>query len=680
MLRAVLLLRTVIQPETTEFFPLFVSSFLFSMASNINSANRMHSPAVALPDINYSPRADVSSSQHLNNIFGAVRKQIEQWGDQAKWKIDLVLLENADGSTPQPESPAPNIGPSSSVSARQMPNSPLTSENGPRPSPSQQSTPTVFNQAIKRSAFQQHYPPQYAMPPIQHGLPTTYRPPIIEPPYASTADPNYPMRPPFLLTEADINRIHHLDDAKQKLRECVERINLLDGIARSQAEQIFHLSRGTSDRNLALETMRKIYLMNEHEHALRHSVETKMFQKDIRILAQKLKKAYAKVRLIESADISTKSNDVDRETLLHDRKTLLRKLRLSEMRSATKDVELDILSREYQKIMYNRDTPELRPVALRGPKAESQARRGDVQYLLQQGYSPVMRHDTPPLGKQRSGLDDLGIVANQMLTDMDKSDIKEKAPIIAEPLPITKGNTSRRVPLHVSSRDEKRSQRSIDSAAALVSMPTALFPGSVTQPDDATKNLDITNRSPTGNLIQTSSLWERRRSGSIYAKWSQEEDDMLRACVARHGNNEWEKVASDIPNRSYHQCRQRWMQLVEEEKMNRSSMDASHSPAISNLLTQQQPSLGSPSPPRSAAQDDEPRTPPHQVQYGPAHEMPRKPYEPYSTNLQERHSQFAPSSLNRQETLPAPQDTHSGLYRPPSPIATPKKRKIETMP
>lgn len=25
------------------------------------------------------------------------------------------------------------------------------------------------------------------------------------------------MRPPFILTEADINRIHHLDDAKQKV-------------------------------------------------------------------------------------------------------------------------------------------------------------------------------------------------------------------------------------------------------------------------------------------------------------------------------------------------------------------------------------------------------------------------------------------------------------------------------
>ena len=76
MLRALLLLRTVIQPETTEFFPLFVSSFLFSMASNINSANRLHSPAVASPNRNYSPRADMSSSQHLNNIFGAVRKQV----------------------------------------------------------------------------------------------------------------------------------------------------------------------------------------------------------------------------------------------------------------------------------------------------------------------------------------------------------------------------------------------------------------------------------------------------------------------------------------------------------------------------------------------------------------------------------------------------------------------------
>jgi hypothetical protein len=36
--------------------------------------------------------------------------------------------------------------------------------------------------------------------------------------------------------------------------------------------------------------------------------------------------------------------------------------------------------------------------------------------------------------------------------------------------------------------------------------------------------------------------------------------------------------------------------------------------------------------------------------------------------------------MERPETLLQPQDTSTGLYRPPSPIATPKKRKMETIP
>jgi hypothetical protein len=155
---------------------------------------------------------------------------------------------------------------------------------------------------------------------------------------------------------------------------------------------------------------------------------------------------------------------------------------------------------------------------------------------------------------------------------------------------------------------------------------------------------------------------------------------MLKASVSRHGKNDWVKVASDIPNRSYHQCRQRWMRLTDHQRTGRSSMDASHSPAISNLITQQQPSLGSPSPPRSAAHDDEPHTPPHQIQYGPPHEMPPKTYQPYPPTLQEKHSQYDPTSMDRPETLLPPEQNHTGLYRPPSPVATPKKRKIETMP
>lgn len=188
---------------------------------------------------------------------------------------------------------------------------------------------------------------------------------------------------------------------------------------------------------------------------------------------------------------------MDRETLLQDRKTLLRKLRLSEMRSATKDVELEMISREYQKIIYNRDTPELRPVALHGSKSSAQSRRNGNRYLLQQGFSPSMRHDTPPLSKQRSGLDSLGIVANQMLTDMDKDNTKFKEPAVAESAHETaqapKASSSKRVGEISNPRDEKRSQRSIDSATALLSM----------QPI----TMNFPEREPKSNILPKSKLY-----------------------------------------------------------------------------------------------------------------------------------------------------------------------------
>lgn len=176
-------------------------------------------------------------------------------------------------------------------------------------------------------------------------------------------------------------------------------------------------------------------------------------------------------------------------------------------------------------------------------------------------------------------------------------------------------------------------------------------------------------------------LWERRRSQAYYVKWLPSEDEMLRAAVQRYGSDDWNRVAEDMPQRNHSQCRQRWLRLMNRERTGRTSMDASQSPAISNLLTQQQPSLGSPSPPRSAAHDDEPHTPPHQVQFEHTHELPRKAYELYPPALQEKHSRYHPSTMDRQEaTLLQPQSTPTGLYRPPSPIATPKKRKIETIP
>jgi hypothetical protein len=46
------------------------------MATKMNSANRLQSPSLTSSDTPHSPRTDMSSVQHLNNIFSAVRRQV----------------------------------------------------------------------------------------------------------------------------------------------------------------------------------------------------------------------------------------------------------------------------------------------------------------------------------------------------------------------------------------------------------------------------------------------------------------------------------------------------------------------------------------------------------------------------------------------------------------------------
>ena len=49
-----------------------------------------------------------------------------------------------------------------------------------------------------------------------------------------------------------------------------------------------------------------------------------------------------------------------------------------------------------------------------------------------------------------------------------------------------------------------------------------------------------------------------KKSRSPYVKWSTQEDELLVKCVAKHGTR-WDAVSKCLPNRSYHQCRQRWL-------------------------------------------------------------------------------------------------------------------------
>lgn len=49
-----------------------------------------------------------------------------------------------------------------------------------------------------------------------------------------------------------------------------------------------------------------------------------------------------------------------------------------------------------------------------------------------------------------------------------------------------------------------------------------------------------------------------KKSRSPYVKWTVEEDELLLRAIVRYGIR-WDFVSKDLPNRSYHQCRQRWL-------------------------------------------------------------------------------------------------------------------------
>lgn len=150
---------------------------------------------------------------------------------------------------------------------------------------------------------------------------------------------------------------------------------------------------------------------------------------------------------IENMDLPATDLDLDKDTLLSDRKLLLRKLHLAELRLSARDAEIDYLHNL------------LDSSSKHSPKEK---KRKGPPYLFQQQYSPrsseVRSSEQHPL----SGLDSLGIVADQMLSDPEFDTTSHRV------LSNEKRLRSR--------LDDRRSQRSIDSAATLLAMPQLMVP------------------------------------------------------------------------------------------------------------------------------------------------------------------------------------------------------------
>ncbi|KAK9766361.1 hypothetical protein K7432_004606 [Basidiobolus ranarum] len=64
-------------------------------------------------------------------------------------------------------------------------------------------------------------------------------------------------------------------------------------------------------------------------------------------------------------------------------------------------------------------------------------------------------------------------------------------------------------------------------------------------------------------LMSTFSCPDIQAKGrSPYVKWTPEEDTLLRKAVSHLGCTNWQQISKEVPGRSYHQCRQRWLKVL----------------------------------------------------------------------------------------------------------------------
>ncbi|TNN78586.1 Myb-related protein B [Liparis tanakae] len=62
-----------------------------------------------------------------------------------------------------------------------------------------------------------------------------------------------------------------------------------------------------------------------------------------------------------------------------------------------------------------------------------------------------------------------------------------------------------------------------------------------------------------------SDVADPKDGGKVKVKWTQEEDDKLKALVHKLGSSDWKYIATYIPSHSEHQCQHRWFKVLDPE-------------------------------------------------------------------------------------------------------------------
>ncbi|KAI8981911.1 hypothetical protein BDF20DRAFT_818730 [Mycotypha africana] len=459
---------------------------------------------------------------HLEHIFQSVEKQIEQWGDNAKWKIDLILLDNnSNNKLPiqqqqQQQQPVP---PQRKNSIHPLLSPQLLHPNAIT-TPAESNTPTISaNYSNKHNA----------------SIPIT-----------STVQYPWDFVTPKYMSE--LGSHFGNNDLQTKLHELVERQKYLEEIIWSQAEQLRHATtafQNDSATNDAINTMQKIYLLSQNEQKLQYLTETNMLRADIDKLTAKLKNMAHILEKMEQMEVPAEDKLLDKASLLADRKRMLRKLHLVELRLTARDAEIEYL---------NEIVHFLKSTAHGNYYYHPTIKLKGSPYLLQQQFSPYSTNATTSEIRSSepqhplSALDSLGIVADQMLSDPEfDTSINHKSEDEAGDSQENRFRTR---------LNDRRSQRSMDSAATLLAMPQLMFPHQ--------------RRTPLEHVP--------KKPRSTYTRWTEAEDKLLRAAVKKYGHSNWEACARDIKGRSNIQCRNRWIPTAA------GNSNARQSPSIAALL------------------------------------------------------------------------------------------------
>ncbi|SAM03879.1 hypothetical protein [Absidia glauca] len=374
-----------------------------------------------------------TNSSHLNHIFDSITSQIQQQNHNVQWKLELTFF---DDRHPHDTLEPPRSGPTNS--------------------------PLVSSPAITASTTRHHIAPSGVSGASSSSPSTQYHNHQRQQQYmnddgslAITSRTQYPWDFVVPLSSETWSKPIP-EEIQHQLKDANDRQKYMEDVIHAQAVQIGRSTYLGNDAESAIATMRSIYLMMANEQKLRYTAEIKLQHKKITMLDRKLKRLASILETIESIQPATKETGVEKDDLLQEKRQLLRKLHLAELRLSARDAEMEYIIQQqqlysamkhYNSNSNNNSTTASGDRGSASPDSAKTARRSPTPhlgrkgppYLFQQQYSPKMRSSIRPSTTNRhhqklSGLESLGILADHMLSDPDFEHNKASPTIASSPL------------------------------------------------------------------------------------------------------------------------------------------------------------------------------------------------------------------------------------------------------